>query len=120
MGLTPIVAMGLVLLAVYGILRIGISIGVKRATKNVVVGFLMKAQLSEVTHEGRELVVELADHDSWYNLFGPEFVLKERRKENRTRGIGGTLWELAFHEQRKRAHPKIGETARYFRQDSPA
>jgi hypothetical protein len=120
MGVTAIVAMGLVLLAVYGILRIGISIGVKRATKNVVVGFLMKAQLSEVTHEGRELVVELADHDYWYNLFGPEFSLKERRKENRTRDIGGTLWELAFHEQRERVHPKIGEAARYFRQDSPA
>ena len=120
MGFTAIVAMGLVLLAVYGILRIGISIGVKRATKNVVVGFLMKAQLSEVTHEGRELVVELADHDYWYNLFRPEFSLKERRKENRTRDIGGTLWELAFYEQRERAHPKIGEAARYFRQDSPA
>ena len=35
----------------------------------------MKAQLSEVTHEGRELVVGLADHNSWYNLFGPEFSL---------------------------------------------
>jgi hypothetical protein len=102
MGFTAIVAMGLVLLAGYGILRIGISIGVKRATKNVVVGFLMKAQLSEVTHEGRELVVELADHDTWYNLFGPEFSLKGRRKENRTREIGGTLWELAFHESQGR------------------
>jgi hypothetical protein len=112
MGLTTIVTMGAVLLAIYGILRIGISIGVKRATKNVVVGFLMEAQLSEVTHEGRELVVGLADHDSWYNLFGPEFSLKERRKENRTREIGGTLWELTFHEQRKRAHPKIGGAAR--------
>jgi hypothetical protein len=112
MGLTTIVTMGAVLLAIYGILRIGISIGVKRATKNVVVGFLMEAQLSEVTHEGRELVVGLADHDSWYNLFGPEFSLKERRKENRTREIGGTLCELTFHEQRKRAHPKIGGTAR--------
>jgi hypothetical protein len=56
--------------------------------------------------------VGLADHDSWYNLFGPEFSLKERRKENRTREIGGTLWELTFHEQRKRAYPKIGGTAR--------
>jgi hypothetical protein len=64
MGFTTIVAMGPVLLAIYGILRIWISIGVKRATKNVV-GFLMKAQLSEVTHEGQELVVGLADHDSW-------------------------------------------------------
>ena len=72
----------------------------------------MKAQVSEVTLEGRELVVELADHDYWYNLFGPEFSLKERRKENRTRDIGGTLWELALHEQRSGAHPKIGETAR--------
>jgi hypothetical protein len=43
MGLTTIVTMGAVLLAIYGILRIGISIGVKRATKNVVVGFLMEA-----------------------------------------------------------------------------
>jgi hypothetical protein len=106
MGLTTIVTMGAVLLAIYGILRIGISIGVKRATKNVVVGFLMEAQLSQVTHEGRELVVGLADHDSWYNLFGSEFSLEERRKENRTREIGGTLWELTFHEQRKRARSK--------------
>ena len=112
MGFTTIVAMGPVLLAIYGILRVGIRIGVKRATKNVVVGFLMKAQLSEVTHEGRELVVGLADHDSWYNLFGPELSLKERRKENRAREIGGTLWELTSHEQRKRAHPKIARTAR--------
>ena len=42
MSFTTIVAMGPVLLAVYGILRVGIRIGVKRATKNVVVGFLMK------------------------------------------------------------------------------
>jgi hypothetical protein len=113
MGFTAFVGMGLGLFAVYGILRLGISIGVKRATKNVVVGFLMKAQLAEVTLEGRELVGELADHDYWYNLFGPDFSLKERRKENRTRDIGGTLWELALHEQRRGAHPKIGETARY-------
>ena len=53
MGFTAIVAMGLVLLAGYGILRIGISIGVRRATKNVVAGFLMKAELSEVTLEGK-------------------------------------------------------------------
>jgi hypothetical protein len=101
MGFTTIVAMGPVLLATYGILCIGIGIGVKRATKIVV-----------VTREGRELAVGLADHDFWYNLFRPELSLKERRKENRTREIGGTLWELTFHEQRKRAHPKIGRTAR--------
>ncbi len=100
MGFTAIVAIG-VLLAIYGILRIGIRIGVKRAVKNVVVGFLIKAQLSEVTHEGRELVAEIADHDSWYNLFGPEFSLKERRKENRTKDIGGTLWELSFQNRRE-------------------
>src|SRR5262249_360856 len=49
------------------------------------------------------------DHDYWYNLFGPEFSRKERRKENRTRGIGATLWELVLHEQRKRARSKAGE-----------
>jgi hypothetical protein len=51
----------------------------------------MKAELSEVTLEGKALVAQLADHDYWYNLFGPEFSHKERRKENRTRGIGATL-----------------------------
>ena len=51
MGVKTIVAIGPVLLAVYGILRIGISIGVRRAAKNVVAGFLMKAELSEVTLE---------------------------------------------------------------------
>jgi hypothetical protein len=109
MGVKAIVAMGPVLLAVYGILRIGISIGVRRATKNVVAGFLMKAELSEVTLEGKELVAHLADHDYWYNLFGPEFSRKERRKESRTRTIGAALWELVIHEQRKRAHSKAGE-----------
>ena len=104
MGFKAIVAMGPALLAVYVILRLGISIGVRRATKNVVAGFLMKAELSEVTLEGKGLVVQLADHDYWYNLFGPDFSLKERRKENRTREIGATLWELVLHEQRKRAH----------------
>jgi len=73
MAVKVIVAMGPVLLAVYGILRVGISIGVRRATKNVVAGFLMKAELSEVTLEGKGLVAQLADHDYWYNLFGPEF-----------------------------------------------
>ena len=96
MSFTTIVAMGPVLLAVYGILRVGIRIGVKRATKKRCCRISDEAQLSEVTHEGRELVVGLADHDSWYNLFGPEFSLKERRKENRTREIGGTLWELTL------------------------
>jgi hypothetical protein len=70
MGFTAVVAIGSISLAIYGILRIGIRIGVKRAIKNVVVGFLIKAQLSQVTHEGRELVAEIADHDPWYNLFG--------------------------------------------------
>jgi hypothetical protein len=120
MGFKAIVAMGPALLAVYVILRLGVSIGVRRATKNVVAGFLMKAELSEVTLEGKGLVVQLADHDYWYNLFGPDFSLKERRKENRTREIGATLWELVLHEQRKRARPKTGEIARHFRQDSPA
>jgi hypothetical protein len=69
----------------------------------------MKAELSEVTLEGKALVAQLADHDHWYNLFGPEFSHKERRKENRTRGIGATLWELVVHEQRNRADPKAGE-----------
>jgi hypothetical protein len=109
MGVKTIVAIGPVLLAVYGILRIGISVGVRRATKNVVAGFLMKAELSEVTLEGKGLVAQLADHDYWYNLFGPEFSRKERDKENRTRGIGATLWELVLHEQRKRADSKAGE-----------
>ena len=63
MAVKAIVAMGPVLLAIYGILRIGISIGVRRATKNVVAGFLMKAELSEVTLEGKALVAQLADHD---------------------------------------------------------
>jgi hypothetical protein len=63
----------------------------------------MKAELSEVTLEGKALVAQLADHDYWYNLFGPEFSHKERRKENRTRGIGATLWELVVHEHRNRA-----------------
>jgi hypothetical protein len=53
MAVKVIVAMGPVLLAVYGILRVGISIGVRRATKNVVAGFLMKAELSEVTSRVR-------------------------------------------------------------------
>ena len=105
MAVKVIVAMGPVLLAVYGILRVGISIGVRRATKNVVAGFLMKAELSEVTLEGKALVAQLADHDYRYNLFGPEFSHKERR----TRGIGATLWELVVHENRNRAHSKAGE-----------
>jgi hypothetical protein len=109
MAVKAIVAMGPVLLAIYGILRIGISIGVRRATKNVVAGFLMKAELSEVTLEGKALVAQLADHDYRYNLFGPEFSHKERRKESRTRGIGATLWELVVHENRNRAHSKAGE-----------
>jgi hypothetical protein len=64
-------------------------IGVKRPTKNVVVGFLMKAQLSEVTHEGRELVVGLADHNSWYNLFGPNLVSKNAVKKTEQETLAG-------------------------------
>jgi hypothetical protein len=120
MGVKAIVAMGPVLLAVYGILRIGISIGVRRATKNVVAGFLMEAELSEVTLEAKGLVAQLADHDYWYNLFGPEFSRKERRKENRTRGIGTTLWELVIHESANARILKLARLARSFRHASPA
>ena len=96
MSFTTIVAMGPVLLAVYGILRVGIRIGVKRATKNVVGGFLMKHNCRKSRTKGESWLWGSQITILGTISFGPEFSLKERRKENRTREIGGTLWELTL------------------------
>ncbi len=119
MGVKAILAMGPVLLAVYGILRIGISIGVRRATKNVVAGFLMKAELSEVTLEGKGLVAQLAKHDYWYNLFGPEFSRKERRKKTEQEALALHCGNWFSTNSANARILKLARLVQYFRQASP-
>jgi len=95
MGSTSIgvVAVLFIFFLIWGLLRIGMRIGVKRAIENIVQGFLSEEKtLAEAPQEANKLQLILKNHDYWYSLFGS---FKEFDKEYYTKRLGVALHEIS-------------------------
>lgn len=89
----------LILLPIYGLLRLGIYIGAHRAVDNIVFGFMSVGRdHSELPNEMKALKLAIASRNCWYGLFG---VSKADWNKNKiTAGIGDRLEFLAFEAGR--------------------
>lgn len=82
-----------VLFLIYGILRVGIRIGVESAIGNIVGGFLFEfSNDKELVEQMRELKVAIKNNANWYGL-----VIDEDRYAT-TRKIGSALFHLGVDE----------------------
>jgi hypothetical protein len=89
----------LILLPIYGLLRLGIYIGAHRAVDNIVFGFMSAGRdHSELPNEMKALKLAIANRNCWYGLLG---VSKPDWNKNKiTAGIGDRLEFLAFEAGR--------------------
>jgi hypothetical protein len=89
------IAVLIISLPIYSLLRLGIYIGAQRAAHNIVFGFMSAGRdPSELPEEIKALQSAIANRNCWYGLFG---VSKADWNKNKvTAHIGDRLEFLAF------------------------
>jgi hypothetical protein len=94
-----VAVIGILLLLMYGLLRLGIYIGAQRAVNNIVFGYMSAGRdHSELPEEMKALRSAIANRNCWYGLCG---VSKADWNKNKSSAdIGDRLEFLAFEAGR--------------------